>query len=255
MANYNQNFTETELLTRLWDMEDIRDLMAKRCYYIASDKRREEISDLWVRKRDNTATATFGRNWGYYVGMEEIIKYYVLSHYDKRVADREPYLKAFPEKKDDIELGFGSMATHTLSTPLIRLSLDGKTARGLWYDFSQETTGKPDGTAEAMVITGQVAADFMREDGEWRIWHLFLSTDVSIPLGRPYSETPIYRQPGTDSIENEFGTPTIQMLAHNSVFGWGDLHPPMPEHYYSFDSANSYAPEGHPKYREMEGLL
>ena len=54
--------------------------MSRRVYYIANEWRARELDELWVSDPGIRKTASFGRNTGYYVGMEEIRKYYVDRH-------------------------------------------------------------------------------------------------------------------------------------------------------------------------------
>ena len=77
------NFTDLQLMQRVWDVEQVKKLAAKRCYYIANDWREKELSELWVTGEDAKKTASFGRNWGYYIGMDAIREYYVNAHNDK----------------------------------------------------------------------------------------------------------------------------------------------------------------------------
>lgn len=212
MSPKTRTFTDEEWLGRLWDVENVKQLMTKRCYYIYNDARRQELDDLWVKKPENRATASYGSNWGYYVGMDEIAKYYVLKH------DRE--MKA-------------------------------RLARYMWYDMTALNDGHPDGTAEELLLPWLVACDLIKEDGAWKIWHLFMSNDMFITIGKPVSQIPVYPGPGEDPVRAEFGEPTIPMLAHDNTFGWADMYPPMPEAYDTFDNQNSYGPDGHPKNRKL----
>ena len=42
----NQRYTNEELVTRLWDKEIVKDLMARRCYYKQNDWRQRELDEL-----------------------------------------------------------------------------------------------------------------------------------------------------------------------------------------------------------------
>ena len=66
-----------ERILRVWDIETIKDLMSRRTIYEAQEQHAQELEDLWVQLPEHQATASFGKNWGYYVGMEEIRRYYV----------------------------------------------------------------------------------------------------------------------------------------------------------------------------------
>ena len=42
-------YTEYEQAVRLWDTEQVKDLLARRAYYLSGDRRAEELQDLWVQ--------------------------------------------------------------------------------------------------------------------------------------------------------------------------------------------------------------
>ena len=46
-------FSDDEQVRRVWDMEEVKDLMARRAYLYMQDLRREEIETLWVQKPEN----------------------------------------------------------------------------------------------------------------------------------------------------------------------------------------------------------
>ena len=75
-----KQFTVEETMRRVWDVEEIKKLMGRRVYYIANEWRARELDELWVREPEHQKTASFGRNTGYYVGMDAIRAYYVDSH-------------------------------------------------------------------------------------------------------------------------------------------------------------------------------
>jgi hypothetical protein len=58
-----------------------------------------------------------------------------------------------------------------LDTPLVEVADDGETAKGIWClrgNHSRLTTAGPLGYWE----WGWMAADFRKENGQWKIWHL-----------------------------------------------------------------------------------
>ena len=61
-----------ERIVRVWDIEQVKDLMSRRTVYDCNGQHQEELDELWVQVPENQKTASFGRNWGYYVGMEQI---------------------------------------------------------------------------------------------------------------------------------------------------------------------------------------
>jgi hypothetical protein len=120
---------------------------------------------------------------------------------------------------------------------------DGKTAKGLWYCPGMETTPKGDGDAEALWVFGTMGIDFIKEDGQWKIWHMVLCNDFVVRAGVRYQAGPVDE---VDPTKEEFGTPTLERIVHDPQYNWGDDFPFMPKPYQSFSDAISYGPEGNP---------
>ena len=237
----NRKFTDEEQILRIWDVEDVKSLMNKRVFLQTADLREEELRTMWVQEPEHQKTASYGSNWGYYVGMDEIRKYYVDSH-----------AAALEEQKKTngaAEVNMGNMYAHPLTTGLVELAEDGKTAKGLWYSIGNEAMAQADGTAHVQWMLGKVAADFIREEDGWKIWHIVISTDVDCQAGHDYGEYPVYEDWSADStnqVRREFGRPTVEVLTHDVTFNWWDNYPPMPpKDYKTFTDDISYGPEGY----------
>ena len=233
-------YTDLELIQRVWDVEEVKKLCAKRCYYIANDWRARELDELWVSGEEAKKTASFGRNWGYYVGMDAIRAYYVTEH-DKKI-------EAPPGKNH----GDGCLFHHPASTGLVQEAYDGKTARGLWYCISQETLPTSAGEADARWYMEKLAIDFLKEDGQWKIWHVVVATDLQSEAGADYMQQPVDLPDEENRAFVEFGTPNLPMRVHQERYNWLDNYPAPPKPYATFDEDNSYGPEGHPDYQEAE---
>ena len=217
---FKKEYTDDELIRRVWDVEEIKKLVYKRGVYIANDWRERELDELWVRQPEHQRTASFGKNIGWYVGMEDIRAWYGKKH------------------------GDGYMAFHPASTGLVELAGDGKTAKGLFYSIANETEANGDGTARALWMPEKVAFDFVKEDGQWKIWHLVAAVDLVCEAGTDYSEQDPYPNYETDPVMAEFGTPTVPRLIHDGTFNWWDDYPAMPEPYETWSDDLSYGPEG-----------
>lgn len=248
-------YSDDERIRRVWDIEDIKDLMARRGFYLANDMRREELNDLWVTTSKHRKTASLGSNWGYYAGMDEISNYYVVKYFKDRQKLLDAYCKIHPEVENRREnLGYGCMSFHPVSTPFIVLSGDGYTARGLWYVIGQESIWNPDGPVDCRWYNDKMAADFVKEEDGWRIWHLVISNDFHVKAGQNLSEMPTIPVPGDNPAEAAFnaGIPTVRMLTHNASMNWADDYPPIPEPYFQFKDDISYGPKGHPNYKDNQ---
>ncbi|MGI5936372.1 MAG: nuclear transport factor 2 family protein [Oscillospiraceae bacterium] len=231
-----KQYTDEELMLRVWDVEKIKTLVNKRVYYIADDRREDELRDLWVSEPEHMKTASFGRNWGYYVGMDEIRKYYVENH--------NRWLQEQMKENGAHEVNVGNLYAHPATTGLVRLAGDGKTAKGLWYCISQETKALGDGTADARWMLEKMGIDFVKEGDQWKIWHMVIATDLNCEAGEDYSCQPVYVDWDNDPVKKEFGKPTIEQLTHDATFNWWDDYPFIPQPYETFTDEISYGPEG-----------
>ncbi len=222
-----KHFTTEETILRVWDVEEIKKLMSRRVFYIANEWREKELDELWVSDPELQKTASFGRNTGYYVGMEAIRAYYVDKH-NAEMGD-----------------GTGYLSNHPATTGLVREAEDGKTAKGMWYSIAQETRPKGDGTALALWMPEKIGVDFVKEADGWKIWHIVIANDLVCEAGGNNEKDPVYVDYATDPVAVEFGTPTIQKLVHDQTFNWWDGYPPMPKPYETWSDGISYGPEGY----------
>ncbi len=259
--SYNHHFSDDEQVIRLWDKEKIRELMARRCYYVTNNWRRQELNDLWVRQYDHQMTASYGFNKGYVVGMERIAAFYVAPN-EQRLYKR---LKEYSDACEDVaynslNLGLGFMATHTTNTHLVELADDGLTAQYCACDCGQITFGHPDGSADEYYLGGQIFADLVKEEDGWRIWHLKIHHDHTIPAKHVDQPQPILNLTpedgppeigevdqvdlGPDPYLEELGTPDMKMTAYIPKYGWCFTPQMMPKPYPYFDCRHGFGPEG-----------
>ncbi len=83
----------------------------------------------------------------------------------------------------------GVLFNHQLASPQIVVAGDGQTARAVWQSPGHETDPRlgPDGGGEASkpVATwcwGRVQAAFIKENGEWKIWHYHYYLVFRVPF-------------------------------------------------------------------------
>lgn len=244
--NRYDRYTDEQLVERLWAVEEIKKLVYKRGYYVTNEWRQQELDDLWVQDETLKKTASFGRNIGWYVGIDAIKEYYVSKH----LKDREKQLKAIcavdpSVKYSEGNLSLGCLSHHPATTGVVELSGDGQSAKGIFYSIAQETTALPDGTAEALWVPEKQAYDFIRENGQWKIWHIMIATDLVCEAGDSFENHSPYAEYETDPVMLEFGAPTIPCICHDTTFNWWDNYPPVPKPYETFSDEISYGPEGY----------
>jgi len=125
-------------------------LMNKYQYYHMRGMRTEE-THLFALKSPGACVEML---WGIYDEPEGVLRWKRMEGYGK------------PRKETK-----GLFPFHCMTTPIIEVAKDGKTAKGLWLMYGAETF-KPSGEKEAKAswAAGQFAMDFIQEDGEWKIW-------------------------------------------------------------------------------------
>ena len=237
--------SDEDMIQMVTDIEEVRDLMSLRSYYQAADKRQEELDELWVSEPMHAAKASYGSNWGYYYGKAEVQRWYVDEFQAKRKAQLKVYCKAQGVAEDEKLMGAGSMVMCPLSTSIVRIAKDGRSAKGIWYSIGQQTDLQPDGTAKGQWQYNKICADFVKEGGKFKIYHIVCANDQNYQAGTAY-EADTYIDPKNDMMAVEFGTPTIPMNVHDNTYNWADNYPPMPEPYDTLTLDTSYGPEGHP---------
>jgi hypothetical protein len=229
------SFTPEEQIEQLWDNEQVKTVMAKHAYLLSGDQRRRELNELWVQQPQNRRTASLGFNNGFYSGMDEIARCYVVEHEAQRQQQATDA---------NAPVGTGCLDIHSANTPVIYVAEDGRTAKYLAFDFGLYTVGKADGDCDAYFISGNIYCDLIKEDGDWKIWHLVLEHDHAVPVGQDYGVVPQYLAPGDDPLLDSLGEPTVPRTVHDPMLGWEHLYQDMPKAHYTYDPLHSYGPDG-----------
>ena len=247
MAFQMRTFTDDETIRRVWDTEDIKNLIGRWTYYEAANRRAEALERFWVARPENQATASFGRNWGFYTGMDSIREYYV---------NRCRFGAA----------GTGTM--HPFSTKLLCLAEDGQTAQGLWMGIGYDTAPDSSGRLQGMWVNERMAIDFLKEDGAWKLWHVFIGTNFTAHAGEDYTRQPLrtqtrrYREGnpawymiGKDHVSCEvaefdqildypereaFGAPTHPCQTYTALYNDQIWFPHLPVDYRTFSETTGY---------------
>lgn len=153
-------------LERLEAQEACRNLMGKYSYYHTAFRNKEYI-DLWARRDDDLLSMP----WGDYHGFEGVKACYMNDHGDRNDPATFESLK-------------GAVMMHTMNTEIIEVAADGQTAKAAFFSDGHETyiEGRvpgfqdPNATLEAHAewCWGAYAVDFIKDKGEWKIWHMRL---------------------------------------------------------------------------------
>jgi hypothetical protein len=239
--------TTAAKIQQLWDIQQINDLMSRHEWYYSAGQHQREMDELFARHQPDVS---FGTNIGYWVGRVSIQRFYVDWFKTQAEKDLQSLSRRHPEVKNVPEnLLAGTAMMHTLTTPLVVVAEDGRTAKGLWYTVG-EVTQTPLGQPSANYMWERYAIDFIKEPEGWRIWHFNVFTDVSTsPDGdwtHPQPNAKLVVQPGEVLPWMDPAAP--QPDVPGQVYqGWSVANvrgekPRVPVPYRTFSETFSYGP-------------
>jgi hypothetical protein len=142
----------------------------------------------------------------------------------------------------------GSITVHPVSTPVIEVAGDGKTARGVWISDGFETVPETYFVKDKPMVFGiweAYAADFIKEDGAWKFWRIHLHRVIIHPFDKSWVDidVPTY-------YEKEYGmgpwrfppemqpdrpTTVFKMFSLKDTNSWTDSTLMPPEPYETFE--------------------
>lgn len=239
--------TPAATLQRLNDIQDINDVMGRHAWYYSAGQHQRELDELFAQKQPDVS---FGTNAGMWVGLASIKRFYVDWFWKQAKEDLASLSRRHPEVKNVPEnLLAGTSMMHTITTPLVVVAEDGKTAKGLFYSPGQ-VTQTPLGQPTANYMWERYAIDFIREDGQWRIWHFNVFTDWSAAPNadwtKPQAPQQLSLQPGErlpwdnpDSPQPDIVGERYKSYAIDAVRG---ENPKVPVPYRTFSETFSYGP-------------
>lgn len=237
-----KQLTLEQKVQKALDFQEISNVMARHCYFHGGGMlHREEVNQIWAKK---TKGITWTANSGTWVD-ENFKKMYVEDSDISKQKELERMIKVHPEIENKKEnWGVGNLIFHPITTPLIEVAGDGKTAKGLWYSTGQITMIGDDMKPHARWMWAKYGVDFVKEDGVWKIWHLHRYYDFSTPVGKSWVDeasspavrghigfTDDVRKPDRPAsyLYNEYSPTTVPQYL-----------PKPPEPYETFDLKDAY---------------
>jgi hypothetical protein len=159
-----------ERIQRLEDIHEVQNLFGRYEYFHTADMQ-EETVELYAKKTPGVSAEI--ANWGVYEGVEGIKRLFLGLH---RQGGKEALI--------------GSMHMHTLTTPVIEVAGDGKTAKAAWISPGIETGAMGGGKMQAAWAWLKYGCDFVKEDGKWKIWHSHVYPIFMTPYEKSWVEAP-----------------------------------------------------------------
>ena len=203
-------------------IHDCQELMSRYFHYHTVGLNKRCWDELFAHKTPDVAAEI--ADWGRWEGPEAVKGFF----YENLGGDIKPENKV------------GMMMLHQLDTPCIQVAGDLKTAKGVWYSPGNESS-VTDGKGEAFWCWSYIGTDFIREDGEWKIWHYHCYALFKTPFNKPWTDLtaetatppptwPEGRGPNRPTTYfNEYRTTSVRELVPA---------PPMP--YETFDPSKAY---------------
>jgi len=155
-----------ERLQHIEDMLEIQNLMG-RYVYLHTAAQFQQLSDMFAKK---TPGVRAEMPWGLYEGNESIQRLFVDYHIFM-AGDRKGYMVMQP-----------------ITTPVIEVARDGKTAKGLWIASGTRTEARPGQKPQGCWTCLKYGIDFVKEDGKWKIWHFQNYSILFTPYEKCWTE-------------------------------------------------------------------
>lgn len=219
---YRREASPEQRIAKVWEHQEIKQLIARRSLMIFNNERQRELEELWVQEEDNRKTAQLGSNWGYYVGLDSIARYYEKAF----PADAENYCYHMPN-----------------GTNIVHIAADGKTAFCLIYALSARAADLGEG-AKGYGEYDRIWFDMKKEAGGWKIWHVMEGNDITLPAGVDIRGMAAMADAEAEHLVNPsqilFGEPDFSMKVFDPKFGWYQF-PRIPDAHdsYSLDMSCS----------------
>ena len=204
-------------LTRTKDVHEVQNIMARYIYLHNAGK--NELAEKCFSRRDD-ATIEF-----HSCGL--LKKEGMMKMYDPKVMVHKPAQSELP-----------MMIEHTLTTPSIQIAEDGQTAKGLWISPGHETQ-----MGKAIWAWFKYGVDFIKEDGQWKIWHYQVFQTFICPFDTPWTDESTWTDRPTVPFAD---APTTFHNPYRKTYK-GKNWPAPPEPYDSFENTWSMVgapPEG-----------
>ncbi len=184
--NIMTEYTTEQLVTRWEDQRTLKNMMGKYVNCLILNREQDIFELFWSTRKDTCLNF----NDGAYIGPDAIKSYYQACC-DRNMLVARLLSARFPDKlgnlTDEQLYGIGPFKVKPLASPVIEIAGDGETAKGLWYCQGAYNDVEACGPV-ARWTWGYFAADFIREEGIWKIWHLSYTNDVDCVCGESWGK-------------------------------------------------------------------
>lgn len=237
-------FTPEQILERWEHQREIKNIMVR---MISQDylfrKENEAYSRYWSQRED----VCLGVNEGYYRGTEAVKGYFKAIEAQTKLESaliQKKYPNRLAAKSNEEIYGVGILHYKAMEIPVVEIAGDGETAKAIYHIHGSNTRLTPAGQVSYWE-RAYVACDFIREDGQWRVWHMLYVYDIDHPCGTKWTDTaPVYEEdPIYAAVKDfHFPAPNVPCTVRELYSAGRKLTPPpeYPVRYETFAETFSY---------------
>jgi hypothetical protein len=218
---------------RLRDTLEIQNLMS-RYEYIHTYNDHKAVAELFTKNQPDAFVSIGTR--GHWVGKDAAWRAY------------DTFIKMGPTP--------GLLSCNPITTPLIEVAGDRKTAKAMWVSSGMQAQIDKEGKSQCKIEWDRYAVDFMKEEGQWKIWHMQIFRIYDINRDQKWSDNPGFQDipkpimPDMYDDYNRPDGPSINVNAY-SLKTVQNKVPPFPEPYETWDDSKTY---GLPKKLQVRKL-
>lgn len=235
------------------DYRQIMNIMGKHVFGYYGQIQEKELDQYWSKREDivyaHGEMAYYGREnvYNYYTGMTDALK-----------SQGREIAKRIYGKEFDAQYGPGYKVMNMLLSPYIEIAQDGQTARGIWMAFAYMThLNKEDGKPETSLGLSRYSAEFIRENGQWKLWHRVDHVVCGLEYLKAgpgaFSEPPQKKNaqqgPPVPKMTYVGQKTLVQMSGTGAVWEPSFPEPKIPDPYETWSGENSYVIVEHDGYK------
>lgn len=225
------------------DIQEVQNTWSLYSHMDARGENCEQIGKVWAQHQPDVA---YIESDGMWVGLDAIKRGYC-EWWEETLKDRfKKIRKLYPEYGDDPKYAYiGWQRMTTNCTPNIVIAGDGKTAKGSW-----DSVGFITDSDMAMWVYQRYFVDFIKEDGEWKIWHANLLVQMNHDPEKSWADSNGELMEWKKSDYGDTRPPWSKVELRSQPYAKNKLSgmltpnfPRQPEPYYTFSETHSYGPD------------
>ena len=181
------NYTQAQLASRIANIRGVENVMSKYAFLTYYKRFDEAMNKYWSADAP-TLTVNDKKLSGYASVRRFLVDQGEADTREGNDTMRRLFPQEFGDKKDSEMWGAGTAMVHTITTPVIELAQDEKTAKGMFYSLGACTEIDPEKGPKAHWVWEKYAVDFIHEEDGWKIWHMVIMTDFKTPVGENWAK-------------------------------------------------------------------